>query len=57
MYEGGLGAGATTTAAGVLVLPNTGGRTWLTVVAITSIVVGAVILLSSAARLIAKHTR
>jgi hypothetical protein len=57
MYEGGVVAGASTTAAGVLVLPNTGGQTWLTVVAITSITIGAVILVSSAARLVAKRMR
>ena len=58
MYEGGgVVLGASTTAAGVLVLPNTGGRAWLMVVAITSITVGAVIVISSAARLVAKRMR
>lgn len=58
MYEGGgVVLGGSTTAAGVLVLPNTGGHMWLTVVAVTSIAVGAVIVLSSAARLVAKRMR
>ncbi len=59
MYEGGQGGGvvlgATTTAAGVMVLPNTGANVWLTVIAITSITVGAIIVLSTALRLVAKR--
>ncbi len=50
MYEGGKGAGAVVT--GGVVLPNTGGNEILTVIAITSIVVGAIILLSTIARLV-----
>ena len=46
--------GCTTTTAGCLILPNTGGNSALQVVAITSITVGAVILLSSVVRSIAK---
>ena len=42
MYgQGGIVGGATTTAAGVAVLPNTGGNTLLTGIAITAIVLGA----------------
>lgn len=46
--------GTTTTAAGVMVLPNTGGNTALRVVAITSIAVGGAILLTSVVRMVAK---
>jgi len=56
MYDGGgVVLGASTTAAGALVLPNTGGHMWLSVVAVASITVGAAIVLSTAARLVAKH--
>jgi hypothetical protein len=56
MYEGGgVVLGASTTTAGVLALPNTGGHSWLTVVAVTSIAVGAAIVLSTVARLVVKH--
>lgn len=54
MYEGGKGAGAVVT--GGVVLPNTGGNEILTVIAITSIVVGAIILLSTIARLVVSRT-
>lgn len=47
--------GATTTGAGVLVLPNTGGNSVLTIAAITSIVVGCAILVTSVARFVAKR--
>lgn len=40
---------------GGVLLPNTGGNTLLTVVAITSIIVGAAIVLSTIARLVAKR--
>jgi hypothetical protein len=46
--------GASTTTAGALMLPNTGGNRALAVVALTSIVVGVAILLSTAVLLVAK---
>ena len=53
MYTTGvLGAATTTTAA--IVLPNTGSNRVMAVVAGVSLVVGVVIMLSSAARLVAK---
>lgn len=42
MYgQGGVVGGATSTAAGVAVLPNTGGNPLLTAIAITAIVLGS----------------
>lgn len=52
MYEGGKGAGAIVT--GSVILPNTGGNRALTVIAVTSITVGAVIVVSTIVRLAAK---
>lgn len=52
MYSGGLGGGAVLTSA--IVLPNTGSNRVMAIVASISLVVGVVILLSSATRLIAK---
>lgn len=54
MYGKVLGA-STVTGTGALVLPNTGGNTPLTIAAITTIVVGGAILLSTLARLVAKR--
>ena len=51
MYEGGKGAGAAVT--GGIILPNTGGSTILTVIAVTSIVVGTAIIVSSIIRVAA----
>jgi hypothetical protein len=47
--------GATTTGAGVLVLPNTGGNNMLTIAAVTSIAIGCVILATSVVRMVAKR--
>ena len=47
--------GATTTGAGVLVLPNTGGNSMLTVAAVTSIAIGVVILVTSIVRSVASR--
>lgn len=47
--------GATTTGAGVLVLPETGGNNVLTVAAYTSIIVGCAILVTSLVRFVAKR--
>lgn len=55
MYEGGKGAGAVVT--GSVVLPNTGGNRVLTVLAVTSIAVGAVIVVSTLVRLAANKVR
>jgi LPXTG-motif cell wall-anchored protein len=52
MYEGGKGGGMLVT--GGVVLPNTGGNTILTIAAISSIVIGSAILLSTFVRLVAK---
>jgi hypothetical protein len=50
--------GASTTATGVAVLPNTGGNTLLTVLAWFTIVAGAAVLTSSvASRLVARSIR
>lgn len=59
MYSGGLGGGAVgavTTVAGVAALPNTGDSHLLMVTSIVSITVGAIILLSTVARFIAKKS-
>ena len=50
---GGL-VGITSVAAGVAVLPNTGDSKVLLITSIASIVIGSIILLSTAARLVAK---
>ena len=56
MYEGGKGGGgAAGIVGGAIVLPNTGGNVVLQLVALTSIVVGSAILLSTVARLMAKR--
>ena len=50
--------GATTTATGVAVLPNTGGNSLLTVLAWVTIVAGATVLASSVvSRLVARSLR
>lgn len=56
MSEGiGRGAGPIATGSGVVVLPNTGGNSLLTIVAITAIVVGSAIMISSIVRFMAKR--
>lgn len=55
MYEGGKGAGAVVT--GSVVLPNTGGNRVLTAIAVTSIAVGAVIVVSTIVRFAVKKAR
>jgi|GEM_PF-1342588 hypothetical protein len=52
MYTGLLGAATTTTAA--VVLPNTSGNKALAITAMISLTVGAVAVLTSAARMVAK---
>jgi hypothetical protein len=52
MYEG--GKGALSVGGGAVVLPNTGGSVVLTIVAITSIVVGSAIIISTLVRFAAK---
>jgi hypothetical protein len=54
MYGGLGGGGAASLASGAIVLPNTGGNTVLTVVAIASMSVGGAILLSTLARFVSK---
>jgi hypothetical protein len=53
MYQG-QGSGIPPIAGGAVLLPNTGGNLLLTIVAITGIVLGTVIIVSSLARLVAK---
>lgn len=55
MYEGGKGAGAVVT--GSVILPNTGGNHVLTVIAVTSIAVGALIVVSTIVRFAVNKTR
>ncbi len=55
MYEGGKGAGAVV--AGSVVLPNTGGSRILTAIAVISITVGVVIVVSTIARFAVNKTR
>jgi len=58
MYEGGKGAGPVgpvATGSGSLLLPNTGGNTLLTVVALSAIVVGSAIMISTLIRFVAKR--
>lgn len=52
MYTGVLGAATTTTAA--IVLPNTSGNRALAITALISLTVGAVAIVTSAARMVAK---
>lgn len=54
MYQGVLGA--TTTTAAAIVLPNTGSNRFLTVVATVSLVTGVIVMVSTAARMIAKKS-
>ncbi len=54
MYGGKGGGGIVGLGGGAIVLPNTGGNKVLQIVALTSITVGAVILLSILARWMAK---
>jgi hypothetical protein len=53
MYEAHPGMGAGPLLGGAVVLPNTGGNTLLTVVAVTSIVAGAAIIVSTLVRAVA----
>jgi hypothetical protein len=53
-----LGATSASTTAGIAVLPNTGGNTLLTILSVTLISVGAIVLVSFAAtRLYARSLR
>jgi hypothetical protein len=54
MYENGSVLGATTTGAGILALPNTSSSSPLHYVAILSIVIGSLIVLTTIVRFIAK---
>jgi len=54
MYTPGKGGGASV-AGGTILLPNTGGNVILQIVAVTAIVVGSIILLSTLIRVIAKR--
>ena len=56
MYENGtvLGAAAPTVL-GAVILPNTGGNHTLFIVALTSVIVGSLIILTTVARMIAKR--
>lgn len=56
MYEGGKGAGPIVTGGGAVLLPNTGGNSLLTIVAITAIVVGTAIMISTVVRFAVKRT-
>ncbi len=55
MYEGGKGAGAVV--AGSVILPNTGGNQALTAIAVTSIAVGAIIVITTLVRFVANRAR
>jgi hypothetical protein len=55
MYEGGKGAGAVV--AGSVILPNTGGNRALTAIAVTSIAVGVIIVVSTLVRFAVNKTR
>lgn len=60
MYEGGKGGGDLVapiipTAAGIAVLPNTGGNQLLFIVSLVSTIVGVTILLTTLARMAAKR--
>lgn len=52
MYQGLLGTAVTVPAA--IILPNTGGNSLLTITAVVSILVGVTIIVTSAARMVAK---
>lgn len=54
MYGNGSVLGASTALAGVAILPNTGGNTAFYAVAVASIVIGSLIILSTIIRFIAK---
>lgn len=54
MYGDKPGQGAGPVLGGGALLPNTGGNTILTIIAITAIAVGAAVMLSSVARVVAK---
>lgn len=54
MYGGGVVLGAATTAAGAIVLPNTGANRTLAIAASISIAVGILVLATTAVRLVAK---
>ena len=60
MYESGSGSGSvlgiSTTTAGIVILPNTGSNTALLVVAVASIVIGSLIVLSTIIRMVAKKS-
>lgn len=55
MYEGGKGGGPII--AGSVILPNTGGNRVLTAIAVTSIAVGAVIVVTTIVRFAVKRAR
>lgn len=55
MYTPGMGGGCAGVTCGAVVLPNTGGNVILQVVALTSIVVGSAIVLSTVARMVTKR--
>lgn len=55
MYESGAVLGATTVVGGAVILPNTGGNQALAISAMVSIAVGAAIVISTVARIIAKR--
>jgi hypothetical protein len=55
MYEtGGTVLGATTTAAGVLALPNTGSSSLLAIASVVTITVGVLVAVTSIARMVVK---
>jgi hypothetical protein len=54
MY-GGKGGGAASLTGGAILLPNTGGHIVLTIVALTSITIGSLILISVFGRYVAKR--
>ena len=55
-YGGGVGGGATATAAAII-LPNTGSHWMLTVLTIATLVVGLAICVSSLAKIVATRSR
>jgi hypothetical protein len=55
MYQPGMGGGPLCVGGGVCLLPNTGGNALLTFVALTAIVVGTAITLSTIVRIVAKR--
>ena len=55
MYTPGMGGGGASVVSGAVVLPNTGGNVVLQVVALTAIVVGSAIVLSTLVRMVAKR--